>query len=41
MKNIDNFVKAFPGKSCESAFHGKKISTGFGKSLGEVDLFGI
>ncbi len=40
-KNIQNFsVFNNHGNSCKLAFDGKKISMGFGKNLGDVDLFG-
>lgn len=38
--NIDVFSIQNQGKSCKLSIDGKKIAPGFGKKLGEVDLFG-
>ena len=42
VSNIDNFgsVHAPETKSFKLSFDGKKIAPGFGKKMGEVDLFG-
>lgn len=39
-KNIENFSRIGTDKSYKICFDGKKIAPGFGKKLGEVDLFG-
>lgn len=39
-KNIEIFSEVNAGNSCKICLDGKKIATGFGKKLGDVDLFG-